>query len=70
MIFVQLNQELSYICKIKNYIMKKIVSLFAMFFLCISIFAQKDLTKFLGIPVDGSKTQMRQKLFAKGYTLK
>ena len=50
--------------------MKKIVSLFAMFFLCISIFAQKDVTKFLGIPVDGSKTQMRQKLIAKGYTLK
>ena len=50
--------------------MKKIVSLFAMFFLCISIFAQKDVTKFLGIPVDGSKTQMRQKLIAKGYTPK
>ena len=50
--------------------MKKILSLFAMFFLCISIFAQKDVTKFLGIPVDGSKTQMRQKLIAKGYTLK
>lgn len=41
-----------------------------MFFLCISIFAQKDVTKFLGIPVDGSKTQMRQKLIAKGYTPK
>ena len=50
--------------------MKKILSLFAMFFLCISIFAQKDVTKFLGIPVDGSKTQMRQKLIAKGYTPK
>lgn len=31
------------------------------------IFAQSDVTKFLGIPVDGSKSAMIQKLEAKGY---
>lgn len=29
--------------------------------------AQKDVTKFLGIPVDGSKSEMIQKLKAKGF---
>lgn len=33
-----------------------------------SVFAQKEVTKFLGIPVDGYKTEMIQKLKAKGYT--
>lgn len=31
-------------------------------------FAQNDVTKFLGIPVDGTKTNMIQKLKEKGYT--
>ncbi len=31
---------------------------------------EKDVTKFLGIPVDGTKAQMIQKLKAKGFTLK
>ena len=31
------------------------------------VFAQKDVTKFLGIPVDGTKTEMVQKLEAKGF---
>ena len=31
--------------------------------------AQKnDVTKFLGIPVDGTKAEMKQKLVAKGFT--
>lgn len=30
-------------------------------------FAQKDVTQFLGIPVDGTKTEMVQKLKAKGF---
>ena len=34
----------------------------------IVIYAQEDVTKFLGIPVDGSKSEMIQKLKAKGYT--
>lgn len=36
----------------------------------VSTFAQEDITTFLGIPVDGSKAQMRQKLIAKGFTPK
>ena len=32
------------------------------------IYAQQDVTKFLGIPVDGRKSEMIQKLKAKGYT--
>ena len=32
------------------------------------IYAQQEVTKFLGIPVDGSKSEMIQKLKAKGYT--
>lgn len=34
----------------------------------IFVYAQQDVTKFLGIPVDGSKSEMIQKLKAKGYT--
>ena len=30
--------------------------------------AQKDVTKFLGIPVDGTKTEMKKKLIDKGFT--
>ena len=33
----------------------------------VSAFAQKEVTKFLGIPVDGYKSEMIQKLKAKGY---
>ena len=33
-----------------------------------TVFAQKEVTKFLGIPVDGFKSEMIQKLKAKGYT--
>lgn len=32
-----------------------------------SVFAQKSVTKFLGIPVDGSKAAMKQKLVSKGF---
>ncbi|MBO6023825.1 MAG: hypothetical protein J6P83_03120 [Bacteroidales bacterium] len=32
-----------------------------------NVFAQKEVTKFLGIPVDGFKSEMIQKLKAKGY---
>lgn len=35
--------------------------------LATNIFAQKDVTKFLGIPVDGSKSEFRQKLIKKGF---
>jgi hypothetical protein len=33
----------------------------------LTTYAQKDVTKFLGIPVDGTKNQMIQKLKAKGF---
>ena len=47
--------------------MKKILSLAFLLMLSLSIFAQRQVTKFLGIPVDGSRTDMIQKLKAKGF---
>lgn len=38
-----------------------------LYLFCTSIYAQNDVTKFLGIPVDGTKSEMIQKLKAKGY---
>jgi len=35
----------------------------------VTTYAQKDVTKFLGIPVDGTKTSMIQKLKAKGFEI-
>ncbi|MBO4962055.1 MAG: hypothetical protein J6C80_07500 [Flavobacteriales bacterium] len=41
----------------------------AMFILSFTtIYAQEDVTKFLGIPVDGTKPEMIKKLIEKGYT--
>lgn len=48
--------------------MKKILSVLMLLLLSISIYAQQNVTKFLGIPVDGSKTAMIQELRAKGFT--
>ena len=48
--------------------MKKISSVLLLFLLSISIYAQQNVTKFLGIPVDGSKADMIQKLKEKGFT--
>ena len=44
--------------------------MFLMMLLLVSVSAnaQKDVTKFLGIPVDGSKTEMKKKLIEKGFT--
>lgn len=47
--------------------MKRLFTLVALCMLSVATFAQKDVTKFLGIPVDGTKTQMIQKLKAKGF---
>ena len=41
-----------------------------MVILAITMFAQKDVTTFLGIPIDGYKPAMRQKLIAKGFVPK
>ena len=48
--------------------MKKILSLAFLLMLSLSVFAQRQVTKFLGIPVDGSRTAMIQKLKDKGFT--
>ena len=48
-------------------IMKKVLSVVLVVMLALAAHAQKDVTKFLGIPVDGSKQAMIQKLKAKGY---
>ncbi|MGM9806724.1 MAG: hypothetical protein ACI3Z6_01355 [Candidatus Onthomorpha sp.] len=48
--------------------MRKFLTLLAMIAISVSVFAQKEVTKFLGIPVDGSPTEMIKKLKAKGFT--
>ena len=48
--------------------MKKLLSITMLLISSLFIYAQQDVTKFLGIPVDGSKSDMIQKLKAKGYT--
>jgi hypothetical protein len=48
--------------------MKKILSLAFLLMLSLSVFAQRQVTKFLGIPVDGSRTAMIEKLKDKGFT--
>lgn len=45
----------------------KFFSLIALFMLCLSAFSQAQVTRFLGIPVDGFKKDMIKKLEAKGY---
>lgn len=49
--------------------LKKTIIIFMLLILPVIIHAQKDVTQFLGIPVDGSKAEMIQKLKAKGYTI-
>lgn len=48
--------------------MKKLLSITMLLISSIFVYAQQDVTKFLGIPVDGSKSEMIRKLKAKGYT--
>lgn len=48
--------------------MKRFFIILAMMLITSACFAQKDVTKFLGIPIDGFKSEMRQKLIAKGFT--
>ena len=47
--------------------MRKFLTLLAIIAISASTFAQKEVTKFLGIPVDGSPTEMIEKLKAKGF---
>jgi len=48
--------------------MKRMLTTAMLLVLTAAIYAQKDVTKFLGIPVDGTKSAMIQKLKAKGFT--
>lgn len=48
--------------------MKRIFAILSCIFVAFTILAQKDVTKFLGIPVDGSKSEMIRKLKTKGFT--
>jgi hypothetical protein len=50
--------------------MKRIFTCLVVTLVVIAAFAQKDVTTFLGIPVDGTKSAMKQKLIAKGYVPK
>lgn len=47
--------------------MKKTILMFLLL-LTTTVFGQKSVTRFLGIPIDGSKTEMVKKLKSKGYT--
>lgn len=55
------------VCRTELMIMKKVLSVVLFVMLALVAQAQKDVTKFLGIPVDGSKQGIIQKLKAKGY---
>ena len=48
--------------------MRKLITLAVALMISSICFAQKDVTKFLGIPVDGTKSAMIQKLKDKGFT--
>ena len=48
---------------------KKVLWFYVFLILPVALYAQKDVTQFLGIPVDGSKPEMIQKLKDKGYTI-
>lgn len=50
--------------------MKKLLFSLLATLLTLSLYAQNDVTTFLGIPVDGFKSEMRQKLITKGFTTK
>ena len=51
----------------KSNFMKKLLALAAAILFSGAVCAQNDVTKFLGIPVDGTKSEMIQKLEEKGY---
>ena len=47
--------------------MRKILTIAAIIFYTLTGFAQKDVTKFLGFPVDGSRSEMLKNLKSKGF---
>jgi len=48
--------------------MKRNVTFLVSLIFCFVLYAQAEVTTFLGIPIDGTKAQMMQKLKAKGFT--
>ena len=48
-------------------VMKKLLLLASVLMLSFAMNAQEDVTKFLGIPVDGTKSEMIKKLLKKGF---
>lgn len=48
--------------------MKRLLVLLLLAATVVSASAQRDVTKFLGIPVDGTKAEMKRKLIEKGFT--
>lgn len=48
--------------------MKKLILTLCTLVFSVSVFAQNDVTKFLGIPIDGFKPEMIRKLKGKGFT--
>ena len=48
--------------------MKKVLLFLVLCCVTIGSVAQTDVTKFLGIPVDGNKSEMVRKLKSKGFT--
>ncbi len=48
--------------------MKKILSIIMMLLMTVAMYSQKDITTFLGIPVDGTEFKMKRKLIRKGFT--
>ena len=49
--------------------MKRLFTILFSLMLTVTLLAQNDVTTFLGIPVDGSKSEFIQKLKAKGFTM-
>lgn len=48
--------------------MRNLLTTAMLLVLTVATYAQKDVTKFLGIPIDGTRSAMIQKLKAKGFT--
>lgn len=48
--------------------MKKILLSLTLLMLSVAMYAQNEVTKFLGIPIDGTKADMIQKITAKGFS--
>ncbi|MEZ4841900.1 MAG: hypothetical protein R2821_10450 [Flavobacteriaceae bacterium] len=49
--------------------LKRIIHIFILLILPLGVYAQKDVTQFLDIPVDGYKPEMIEKLKSRGFTI-